>query len=90
MSAKGNEEGASGGAGGKIEGGTWETLLPWLAFQDFFPVEGRHGWYCPHGLLSPRGPALSPVHALLLAPEQVFPSGCWFFGLKSAHTSCFM
>ena len=91
MNAKVNKEGASGGAGGKVEGGTQETLLPGLAFQDFLPVEGRRGQYCPHGLLSPRGLALqsTPQRALLLVPEQVFPSGCWFFGLKSAHTSCF-
>ena len=63
MHAKAKEEGASGGAGRKVEGGTRETLLPWLAFQDFLPVEGRRGQYCPHGLLSPRGPALSPVYA---------------------------
>lgn len=64
---------------GKVEGGPWETLLPWLAFQDF--PSGGQAWYCPHGLLSPR--ACSVSCALLLAPEQVFPSGCWFFGFEA-------
>ena len=42
---------------------------------------------------SPQGGLLSllsvPQRALLLVPEQVFPSGCCFFGLESAHTSDF-
>ena len=52
-------------------------------------VDGEAVWALPREACSLF--ALStPQRALLSLPEQVFPSGCWFFSLKGTCTRLFL